>query len=287
LPPSASAYVVRIPVGSYDRFLAAYQQLPEDARQPATEYTIKRGDTLGEIAQSYGASTKRLMSLNGLTSTRIRPGQRLAVPLPQYTPIESGDGGLRASVTHYGQWAPRRITTTETAAPPDPAATQTKGKRGPTRQSVRYTVKRGDTLGEVGEQFGVTARELRQWNSLKNSRILVGQRLTVYPRTGAAGTKVTYRVRRGDTLGEIAKKYGVSVANLKQWNGLRSNIIEINQRLTVYEGGEPTAISYRVKRGDTLGKIAQQYGVTVGDLQTWNRLRSTRIKTGQKLTIFS
>ena len=84
--------------------------------------------------------------------------------------------------------------------------------------------------------------ELRRWNGLQSSRIQAGQRLVVYvAEAQAAGSGpadraawVPYHVRRGDTLTEIARHYGVTVAELKKWNALRSGRIYVGQRLAIY-----------------------------------------------------
>ena len=124
---------------------------------------------------------------------------------------------------------------------------------------------------------------------------------------GGDGELIWYKVKSGDYLGKIAGKYRVSVAQIKKWNGLTSNNIRIGQRLRIYRGGVvPSSsgssssstssssssttqsgekVTYTVKSGDNLGKIAEKYGVTVNDLKRWNGLTGTMIKVGQKLVI--
>ena len=109
---------------------------------------------------------------------------------------------------------------------------------------------------------------------------------------------VFYTVKKGDTLSKIASQYGVTVNDLKKWNGLSSDIIYVGQRLTIRaeekkeeikDGGKNSGtepIVYTVKAGDTLSKIAATYSVTVNDLKKWNALSSDFIYVGQKLAIF-
>ena len=103
-----------------------------------------------------------------------------------------------------------------------------------------------------------------------------------------------YRVKRGDTLGKIAKKFGVSVREIKRRNNLRSNTIYPGQRLVIpTKGGnlnrkkkiKVKLITYRVKRGDSLAKIAKKFGTTVRELKKINRLRSSKILVGQRLKV--
>ena len=116
-------------------------------------------------------------------------------------------------------------------------------------------------------------------------------------------SKVRYRVRSGDYLGKIARKYGVRVSQIKQWNGLRSNNLRIGQRLTIYPR-KPVATSqvassstskssssgssstYTVKSGDSLWSISQKFpGVSVQNIRDWNDISGNKLKPGMKLKI--
>lgn len=117
--------------------------------------------------------------------------------------------------------------------------------------------------------------------------------------------EVTYRVRRGDSLGSIARRYHVTTAQIKAWNGLRSNMIHPGQKLVIRTGAkasvsaaksgtsskksksrQQSARYYTVKRGDTLSGIAAKYkGVTVTQIKRANNLRSNNIRPGQRLLI--
>ncbi len=96
----------------------------------------------------------------------------------------------------------------------------------------------------------------------------------------AATAGGVYRVRSGDTLGDIAHRHGVSVAALKQANRLSSDRILVGQKLVI-----PSDIAYVVRSGDTLGSIAVRNGVTLTALKVRNNLSSDRILVGQKLYI--
>lgn len=126
---------------------------------------------------------------------------------------------------------------------------------------------------------------------------------------GGDGERIVYRVKEGDYLGRIASRHRCTVAQIKRWNGLKSNNIRVGQRLVIYKGGggpsnsavstssgsststgsrsaSPTGI-YTVKSGDTLSGIATRHGVTVAQLKQWNNLTSNNIKIGQKLKVNS
>ncbi|AUC82967.1 LysM peptidoglycan-binding domain-containing protein [Lacinutrix sp. Bg11-31] len=121
------------------------------------------------------------------------------------------------------------------------------------------------------------------------------------PQLKNSDTKTRYSVRQGDYLGKIARKFGVRVSQLKQWNGLRSNNLKIGQRLTVYPRN-PSAITkasrkpkstanfngktYKVKSGDSLWSISQKFsGVSVQDIKDWNDISGTNLKPGMTLRV--
>lgn len=107
-------------------------------------------------------------------------------------------------------------------------------------------------------------------------------------------------VKKGDNLSLIAKKYHVSVKQLRSWNNLKSDNLSIGQKLIVYNSGAPMAqagntapverstvqTTHVVKSGETLGKIAAKYKCSVTDLKKWNNLKSTTIKVGQRLKVY-
>ncbi len=124
------------------------------------------------------------------------------------------------------------------------------------------------------------------------------------PQFFEAESKTIYRVRSGDFLGKIARKYGVRVSQIKQWNGLRSNNISIGQRLTIYPSKpyapasstskastsvnlNPNNVTYyTVKEGDSLWSISQKFsGVSVQNIKDWNDISSNHLKPGMKLKI--
>jgi len=173
---------------------------------------------------------------------------------------------------------------------------------------VSHTVRKGETLSRIAAKHGVTLSSIMSANNLgKNHKIYVGQSLII-PKPGLAAAEQapakasqnsaiakaeiksssteknpvkTYTVKKGDTLGKIAQKHGVTVSALKRANSLRHNVIYAGRKLKIPgNGGEPavaTATTHIVRNGDTLHKIALKYGVTVEALKRLNRLNSSRI----------
>ena len=115
----------------------------------------------------------------------------------------------------------------------------------------------------------------------------------------------THTVKKGESLGSIAKKYHVSVSNIKSWNRLKRDTIQVGQKLTIYRSGAPmaqvgksskssssskssgttTTKTHVVKKGETLSSIGRKYGCTANDIKKWNGLKNNNIQAGQKLKI--
>jgi len=206
-PPGVHA-VVRIPAGRGPTTLAAYEELPADRRITFLEHTVARGQTLSGIAARYHVSTRLVIEANPrLRGRALRPGQRVIVPT---------GGALSTSVA-------RRM-----ADPVEPAASSPSGF---------HRVRRGETLSGLAAEYGVTVRQLREWNGLAaDDKVRSGQRLRVAvppsPRPPATSRVTTlaatsgarmHQVRRGETLTGLAKRYGVSVQALREANGLSAD----------------------------------------------------------------
>ncbi|HSF14198.1 MAG TPA: LysM peptidoglycan-binding domain-containing protein [Vicinamibacteria bacterium] len=275
-PLDQSDYPLRVPKGTAHDFREAIAAIPVDERVRFGTHVVRRGDTLSRIASRYGTTVEALASANHIRSrSLIHPGQVLTVPVP------SGSQGSETMVTR--------------------------------RESLEldggdvYVVRRGDTLGAIASSFRMSLADLRRLNGLSSgeTRIHPGQRLVVSPTTAPpsrarrapASLEDVYVVREGDTLGQIADAHDIGLSKLRSLNGLhhRSSRIYPGQKLVVRESAVSAqaedaapaggALTYRIRRGDTLSTIARRFGVSIEDLRRWNRIESDHIVTGQAITI--
>jgi peptidoglycan DL-endopeptidase LytE len=166
-----------------------------------------------------------------------------------------------------------------------------------------HTVKSGDTLWGLSNTYNVSVDNLKTWNQLSSSTIIVNQKLTVtapqsntQASTASASTsKSTYVVKSGDTLWGISKSYNMSISQLKSLNGLTSDVIHPGQTLrvsgSVTQAAAQTSApatstsTYRVVSGDTLSGIAVRHNLSVSQLKSMNNLTSDLIYVGQVLKL--
>ena len=235
-PVTYRRYEINLPSGTRALLLAQVDQLPrtrprEVVRAAGNEggnrYRVRLGDTLGKIASRHGAKASRLAKLNDMAvDDTLRVGVVLNLP--------HGKRSTEAPVALAAAGRSRKGV----SVAPKPA--------GPI-QSLVHIVKRGDTLWGIAKAYAVTPEELRRWNDLgPRARLLAGRSLRVATHAskttavadGASKVSerpVRYRVKRGDTLWEIARSHDVSPEELRRWNDLthRANL-RVGQQLTIH-----------------------------------------------------
>jgi peptidoglycan lytic transglycosylase D len=291
-PPNLPSYTVRIPEGTRRDLLAKLEAIPDDQRVSWTIHEVRPGETLASIAHKYRVSVRALLDANPrYAGRRLGRGRILNVP-------------RAASATV----APVAVAEVEDRPTFDP------GER------IVHRVRRGETLQRIAAKYRTTVGNLRRWNGLDRPMIRPGQRLTAYygekgdgpradpdapsaPVTVAAG-RIEYKVQRGDTLRSIARKFNAAIDDLCRWNNLTpESVVRPGDRIFVGEeassersrngddragGDTSTLVRHRVRRGETLHKIALKYQVSVRQVRSWNNLgMASLLRTGQVLTIYT
>lgn len=274
-PLDESQFVINLPHGTKDLYEQRIGEVPPEKRVSWRAMKVEQADTLDAIARKYRIPRSSLAQANHLDGEDDpEVGAYLILPLP---------------------------------AGREPAY-----RRG---RYYRYRIRRGDTLGGIARRFHVTVSSLRTWNHLRGSRIIVGRTLHVFAHGGPAPesggeyrTEVrngveTYRIRRGDTLGDIARRFHVTIDNLRRWNNLQGSTIVEGHTLKVSPGARSknaasnraagnnqesrtSVLHYRIREGDTLGVIADHFNVTVAQIREWNRLDSSPLLPGQILALY-
>lgn len=170
----------------------------------------------------------------------------------------------------------------------------------PLEDYLVYTVKKGDSLYKIANEYNTTVNTLMNLNNLSGSNLTINQQLLI-PKSEDIEIDITptdegimYIVKSGDSLWKIANSYGITVDKLKIANNLTSNTLQIGQKLlipvtdtNVTEKETPSnkGVNYVVVKGDNLYSIANKYGVTVTDIKEANNLSSNTLQIGQVLII--
>jgi len=229
----------RVNTDRVEKALAASKRYAPANRDNSEElmYTVKKGDTIGHIAEWYGCRAADIRNWNDFPYGRtIRPGQRLSVW------VEKSDLAKYEKINSMSFTEKEGTTATAVSAPSDDL----------NGAGTRYTVRRGDTLEKIAQEHNVSIKQIKGWNNLRSSRINAGQQLIIYVEAAEVNTSssnesidvknlpsdvrvISYHVKRGDTLWDIARAHSVEEIDIKKWNDLRRNTIYAGQELLIYK----------------------------------------------------
>jgi membrane-bound lytic murein transglycosylase D len=281
-------------------------------------HEVKKGETLYSIALRYGMNLGDLCKLNGieLNNENIEEGTKLKVAI------------AKSDIANITPFRQQDVKPAETNSP----KIETKPKDPepqPQTKIIKHTVKKGETLAEIADDYNTTQDKIKKDNRLKSGKVKSGQILKIettnYDNSKISSTKSTtktdksikkpekkktHKVKKGETLTEIAKKYNVSEKQLKDWNKntIKGNKVLSGTTLKLYttesssnnntkakksdntktKKSEKAAKAkvYKVKRGDSLADISRKFGVSISTLKKKNKnLSEKNLKAGQVIKI--
>lgn len=159
-------------------------------------------------------------------------------------------------------------------------------KNIPYEKKGYYTVKKGDSLWSIAKNNNTTVNELKELNNLTSNSLSIGQQLKL-PTTKEETPQYsnTYTVKSGDTLYSIAKKYNITVDELKTTNNLTTNSLSLGQVLKIPGTSTTQPNTHTVLKGESLYSIANKYGTTVTELKSLNNLTTNNLSIGQVLLL--
>lgn len=207
----------------------------------STTYTVKKGDSLYQIAIKYNTTVDELKKINNLTSNSLSIGQVLKLPVSKEEPTEDKNNyHIVVKGDSLYQLAKKYNTTVEelqkinnlnsTSLSIGQKLTLPKTTETPPTGYNYYTVVKGDSLYQIAKKYNTTADNLKKLNNLTSNLLSIGQQLKV-PITD--NEYILYTIKKGDSLYQIAKEYNTTVSDLKTINNLTSNLLSIGQEIKI------------------------------------------------------
>ena len=209
-------------------------------------YVVKKGDTLWSIARAYGLTVEKLKSLNNLTSNNLTIGDSLivkdssensdnssSVDNNKYYIVKNGDSlysiARRNNMTVDELKSLNNLTSNILSI--GQKLIISSGSNVPNNV---YVVKKGDTLWSIANNFNVSVNDLKNANNKSNNSLSIGEQLIIPGKsTGENVSTIIYTVKSGDNLYSIARRYNVTVNEIKSLNNLSSNLLSIGQKLSI------------------------------------------------------
>jgi membrane-bound lytic murein transglycosylase D len=263
--PPDGPHRLLLPTYAAEKFSQQLAGLAKAERVTWRRHSIAPGETLSEIALRYRTSLKLLRQVNGLDGKPIQPGQKLLVA--------SGQKSLAKYPTLDPSSSGRQVA-----------------------QRRDYQVQDGESLWLIARRHDLRIADIERWNQINRKKPLrPGQRLVLWLPKGhkAKPGGPTHTVVSGDNLWDLAKKYKLKLSKLKQWNRLQSGqLLKLGQVLRLsppplhVASGPVRKVSYAVRSGDSLDRIARKFGVSIAQLCDWNDINPSRyLRPGQQLRV--
>ena len=259
----------------------------------AKRYVVKKGDNLGNLAKKLRVSIQSIKKTNSLKTDGLNVRDTLIIPdstndqanVIASKDLEKNENELEVNKSNLPSF------------------------------SLRYIVKKEDTLSGIANRFGISVEKIKHVNGLTDNGLKTGMILTIpESRHNDLDNMISlhpadielkevspykyreYVVKNGDSLTSIAGGFGISVTDLKNANGLSSDEVRIGMKLIIPDSQIPMRVvrvspnlndisNYVVKKGDTLSIIASKYRVSIKDLKSANNLKSNEVEIGMKLII--
>ena len=279
-------------------------------------YKVKRGDNLSEIAKQNNVAVSDLKKWNHITGNAVATGKSLKII------VEKDINTNTALASNVDKNKSVTVKDNTNVVITESKATIDKKDTLDANASNFYVVQKGDNLNAIAKKYNTTVAQIKEWNHLSSVSLKLGASLQVSKSNFTAEAQpqdaivtvapelkdIQYEVKKGDNLGSIAKKFGSSLTDLKNWNKLHSNTLTVGNVLIVAKNeiaittnnatvdsfkkkdiitsSKNSDINYLVQKGDSLFSISKKYpGVTVSDLKKWNNISGDDLKPGMDLKI--
>lgn len=300
--------------------MLASKSVSESSNSSNIKYhKVRRGESLSKISNRYGITMSELKKWNHLRSNKAPLGRNLKI----YSTEESIASSSKIQT---------KLDTTavkETSALASNTNKVFKEEKVVSYKDVTkiYKVKSGDNISEIANKYDVAIADIKKWNKLRGTNINTGQKLKIIKNERVVTTvrkevksekaivdtktqttlalkdtnsgesqnnKDIYEVQKGDNLLSIAKKFNVSIEDLKEWNNLDDSNVQMGSKLALAnkqetlkeeEPRETKIVEYKVKKGDNIGSIAHKHNVSVAEIKEWNELEDNNVRLGSTIIV--
>ena len=202
LPPSPSKHEIKIPKGQEEVFTTALAKIPPSERVTYLRHVIKKGETLGTVAKRYKVSVASIQTIN-----KIKNPNRISVGQVVMIPSSSQEMALASTSSSKNKSSSKKP------------------------KLVYHVVKGGENLNLIAQKYNVSTSNIKRWNKIKNAnKIYPGQKLKIYT---TKTTWISYTVKSGDSLSQIADKYNCSISDIQSWNNVKGSKIYAGQKLRI------------------------------------------------------
>lgn len=268
-------------------------------------HKVKSGDNLGEIAEKYDVTVSDVKKWNKIKGSTINPGDRLKI-----IKNEKVTTTVRKEIKNPIISEPKEAI----AATPIIKKTKAEIKKAvdtvkEKAESKLYTVVKNDGLFSIAKAHNLKPEDIKNWNNLTDDNVKIGMQLVLSApdnQTIVVETKnIEHVVAKGEFLGAIARKYKISIDELRELNQIEGNSVKagttlivgktsINADLDSDKSNQQIASTtkkvkekiYQVQPGDSLYKISKKFpGVSISDIKKRNNLKEDDLKPGMKLKI--
>lgn len=246
-PIDRSEYVLKIPAGSKQDFITKFSGLTSADKQPWVTHTVKKKETLASIVSKYKVSKADLCALNPIDGKdcKFTKGTELRIPI-DFDTYNAINSNIAIS-------------------------NEEEEEKNFAKNDVLHTVKKGETLFSIARRYGLSIEEIRNFNNLNkdNESVYVGQKIAI------AQTQ-----KEEPVAAKVSNTRNLASAETK----VSKKAVKETIRETPKEPVTKT-IKHKVTKGETLSKIADDYGVTVASLRENNTLKKGKVKSGQIIKI--
>lgn len=323
LPKETQAYV---PAFLATMYIYEYHKehgiIPERApiKQFATDtIMIKRQMSFKQISDLIDIPVAQLQILNPSYKLNVVPSYKeqshyLRLPKEKIAVFTSNESKIYAYIDREANLREKPFQIVSPIVAQDSVNTSQRLDQAKIRY---YRVKRGDNLTTIAKKYDIAVEDLKKWNNIKGNKVAYGKNLKIneiqtefksaVAENVESNNKVIqkdsvtvtptsiYVVQKGDNLSAIAKKFNITVSEIREWNKLSNNTVQLGTSLQVVKqtlSSQETAnveeredVIYNVQKGDNLGGIAKKFGASIEELKKWNKLTSNSIFVGKRLVV--